>query len=427
MACLIAILPGVGLWACGEQEAPAAGAGGSPTSLGGRPDAAGAANSAGGTTGADPSSGGMGGLVQFGGGANFVAGGGSTSSSGGVLGNMGGSSGSSTGGGAGTGPVTPGEKPSGICRLSDPVPGWASVDGGTTGGGTDMGSAVTVSSMSELQSAAGGSDQRIILVKPGEYRGRLSPGANKTIIGTAPGAIIKGQLAISGSDSHNIIVRNIAVQDNPCDTFAACRSGTDAVVISGGAHHVWLDHVDVSDGQDGNLDATGGSDYMTISWSKFHYTYDKGHRFSNLIAGSDDETASRGKLNMTYMNCWWGDRVQERQPRGRFGKIHVLNNYYNTGEIEAKSYLIGPGFEMSMVIENNFFDVHPTLTAIRDHGTPAGYVARGNEGTAAGEINTPPKGQVFTIPYVYTPMPASQVKDAVTAKVGGAGNTCTFE
>ena len=36
-------------------------------------------------------------------------------------------------------------------------------------------------------------------------------------------------------------------------------------------------------------------------------------------------------------------------------------------------------------------------------------------------------GTVFTIPYSYTPMPASEVVAAVTSSNCGAGNTCTFQ
>ena len=38
------------------------------------------------------------------------------------------------------------------------------------------------------------------------------------------------------------------------------------------SHHVWFDHDDISDGSDGNLDITHASDYITISWTKFHYS-----------------------------------------------------------------------------------------------------------------------------------------------------------
>ena len=63
-----------------------------------------------------------------------------------------------------------------------------------TGGGTDMGSAITVSSMSERQNMAAGTEATIIFVEPGTYKGALLMGANKTIIGTAPGVVIEGYI-----------------------------------------------------------------------------------------------------------------------------------------------------------------------------------------------------------------------------------------
>ncbi|MBN2441189.1 MAG: hypothetical protein JXJ04_07575 [Spirochaetales bacterium] len=309
----------------------------------------------------------------------------------------------------------------GSISIYDTVPGWASLNGGTTGGGTNLGGAVTVNSMSALQSAAGGSGGRIILVEPGNYSGTLSPGANKTIIGKAPGVTIRGNISISGSDKYNIILRNLAVRGNTCGSYDECKSGPDAVYIGNGAHNIWLDHLDIADGQDGNCDITKEGDYVTISWSKFHYTYNKEHRFSNLIAGSDDETQSRNKLQITYMNCWWGDRVEQRQPRGRFGKIHLFNNFHSSKA--TGQYCAGPGVEIAMIIENCFYDVSSGTPAIKaDFGTPKGWRATGNEGNAVG-MNSQ-QGSVFTIPYGYTAIPASQVRNAVTASAGGAGNTC---
>jgi pectate lyase len=66
----------------------------------------------------------------------------------------------------------------GDLSITDPVPGFASVAGGTTGGGTNLAAAITVDSMSELQDAAQGSNAAIILVEPGTYTGTLKPGAN---------------------------------------------------------------------------------------------------------------------------------------------------------------------------------------------------------------------------------------------------------
>ncbi len=252
---------------------------------------------------------------------------------------------------------TTGMNPLGDLSITDPVPGFASVAGGTTGGGTDIGSAIVVNSMSQLQNAAGGSSPAIILVQPGNYSGKLAPGSNKTIIGTGPGVTLTGSISISGSDVSNVIIRNLAVRGEHCNTYDECKAGADGVYVGNGAHHVWLDHLDIADGQDGNCDITQGGDYVTVSWTYFHYTYDKEHRFSNLIAGSDDEPASVGKLHITYMDSHWGERVDQRQPRGRFGNIHMLNNYHNSGG----SQIHGVGKDMALIAENCVYDEHISI------------------------------------------------------------------
>jgi len=327
----------------------------------------------------------------------------------------------------------------GIIKITDHTPGWASMAGGTTGGGTDLSKAITVTSMSDLQNHAAGTDSKIIFVEPGTYIGPLQLGANKTIIGTEPGVLIKGYVHMRGDtadisgnkESYNVIIRNIAVQGDHCSTLTECKTGPDAVYMGWGAHHLWLDHMDIYDGQDGNCDATRAGDYMTVSWSQFRYTYDKEHRFSNLIGGSDNNIESRGKLNITYMKCWWGERVIQRQPRGRFGDVHCFNNYHSSKSNEdGKLYALGPGFEMALIVENCVFDMTPDAKAIKLGDEPVwrGVLATGNIGQSKeGYPMNCDVGTVFIVPYPYDLIDATKVKDAVTAQVGGAGNTCVFE
>ncbi len=308
---------------------------------------------------------------------------------------------------------------SGDLNLADKAPGWASLNGGTSGGGSNLSNAITVSNMSQLQTAVSGSGAKVVLLNPGNYSGTLSPGANTTIMGKAPGVTINGNINISGSDKYNIVIRNLAVRGLHCSTYEECKDGKDAVYIGKGAHNVWLDHLDIADGQDGNCDVTRGADFVTISWTKFHYTYNKEHRFSNLIAGSDDEPESENKLNITYMNNWWGERVDQRQPRGRFGKIHMLNNYHNTGG----SAIHGVGYKMAMIVENSYYD-EPGRSIFKDMGNPQGWKGIGNAGSGT-NLNAS-QGSVFTIPYSYTAMPVGQVKAAITSGNCGAGNSCQF-
>lgn len=305
----------------------------------------------------------------------------------------------------------------GDISITDLPTGWASVNGSTRGGGINLAEAVTVDSMDALQREASGSNSKIILVTPGNYNGILKPGANKTIIGIAPGVTLNGNISITGSDVYNVIIRNLAVRGLPCGSYDDCKNGDDAVYIGQSAHHIWLDHLDIADGQDGNCDVTRAADNVTISWTKFHYTYDKEHRYSNLIAGSDSEAESTGKLNITYMNNWWGDRVNSRQPRGRFGKIHMLNNYHQTGG----SQIHGVGYNMSLIAENSYYE-EPGQSIFTDMGSPLGWRGIGNAGNASNMNDS--RGTVFSIPYQYTAMPASQVKQVVTSSNCGAGNTC---
>lgn len=298
-------------------------------------------------------------------------------------------------------------------NIEDQPIGWASVEGGTTGGGTDLSKAITVNNINNLRDAISGNAVKIVLVKPGKYNDIIQPGSNTTIIGLAPGVKINGGIKIK--DKKNIIIRNLKVRGNKC-SGEGCEHGGDAVHIGSGSHHIWFDHVDISDGPDGNLDITKRADFITISWCKFYYTYEKDHRLSNLISGSDSSTDDRGKLNITYMFCRWGKLIKSRQPRGRFGKIHMLNNYHkNDGRVH------GVGKEMSIIAENCYYktreDKNIFFTMGGEH---KGWKGKNNKGT--GKNLNDSEGSVFEIPYNYSKVSASKAKKMITSEYG-VGNT----
>jgi len=219
---------------------------------------------------------------------------------------------------------------------ASPLVGWGT---GTTGGGSAT--PQTVSTVSALNSAASGSNAAVIYVTGNLPNGMIKIGSNKTIVGLC-GAEIHGHVDVVGSS--NLIIRNIkivgyAVGDCSLDpsytSTVGCSSGNDAVTVEQGSH-IWFDHDDVSDGSDGNLDITNGSDLITVSWTKFSYstrrtdpvTGTTGHRFSNLIGAADNLPIDAGHLNITWHHNWWADNIAERMPRSRDGKIHVVNNLY---------------------------------------------------------------------------------------------------
>ncbi len=314
--------------------------------------------------------------------------------------------------------------------------GWATVNGSTTGGGDAT--PVTVTTLSELQNAASGTSPAVIYVQGVLPPGELSIGSNKTIAGVC-GAEIHGRMVLDGAQ--NVIIRNIkivgyAVGDCSLDpTFDAsegCSSGYDAISVLDESNHIWFDHCDISDGTDGNLDITNGSNYVTVSWTRFHYTPrtdnvgadstgSSGHRYSNLIGGTDSPSShdDANSLNVTWHHNWWADNVRERQPRVRFGQNHIFNNLYTSN---STNYCVRAGIEANLLIEANCFD---------GVDTPHEFNSSSNEATAyitaidnvydacSGEQATGGGGTPFTNPpYAYSAESAAAARDAV---IRGAG------
>jgi pectate lyase len=346
--------------------------------------------------------------------------------------------GGSGSGGTGTGgtPATGGSSAGSCTAPPDPSPliGWASQSGSTTGGGSAA--PTTVTTLTALQSAVKGNTAAVIYVKGVMAAGSVSIGSNKTIAGIC-GAEIHGHVEMSGSV--NVIVRNIKIVgygvgdcslDPNYDSSKGCSSGQDAISLQKDAHNVWFDHCDISDGTDGNLDITNGADFVTVSWTKFHYTPRtdnggsdstgaSGHRFSNLVGGGDGVTGDAGKLNVTWHHNWWADNVVERQPRVRFGKNHILNNLYTS---TSGSYCVRAGIEAQILVENNAFigvknpqEFNSTTDQGTAYITSKGNLYSGTSGTQAmGGGGTP----FTTPPYSYTPDSTADLEAAIRSGAG---------
>jgi len=292
--------------------------------------------------------------------------------------------------------------------------GWANYDGQTekgavTGGGTAA--ATQVTTFAALKTAVESSDAKVIHVMNDVGSGYvgttgdvLNFRSNKTIIGAKAGITVKCSFQIN-SDS-NIIVKNLIIR-GPGNSNS--EQNWDAVNIQG-SKRIWFDHCTVMEGEDGNFDIVKGSDNVTVSWCKFTYVSGGEHNLSNLIGSSDDETISHGKLNVTYAYCWW-ENVNSRCPRTRYGKIHVLNSYYNK---------VGDGAfagKMSNVrVEGCYFESNVT--------NPTGLISTaGQSGVFAIECNrgstqTDGYTSAFVPPYKYKKYASSEVKSMVTTEAG---------
>ncbi len=297
--------------------------------------------------------------------------------------------------------------------------GWAAVAGlglETTTGGLG-GPTVTVRTTAELAAEAKRVGPLVILLDGVMGDGtRITLDSDRTLIGL-PGAELRGGLKVSGGS--NIIVRNLKIVGNNCeDSPGDCSAGADAVSIGNQAHHVWVDHCDISDGSDGNLDVNGGADLVTISWTKFSYSGERpgGHQFSNLVGSSDNEPDDVGRLRVSYHHDWWAEHVHERMPRVRYGQVHVFNNLYTAA---GGNYCVGLGFFANILTEANYF------LGVRDPIESAKYA---NEQSVIASrdnvyVNSPGRNEdrgdgVFAPPYAYTLDEATDVRGQVESGAG---------
>jgi pectate lyase len=298
---------------------------------------------------------------------------------------------------------------------TDGAIGWASVNDlgqdGTTGGGSAA--PVMVMTLDDLNLAVGGTDPAVVQIGA-TVVGEVKVGSNKTILGT-PGAILQGHLRIS--QSVNVIVRNLVVVGNNCTDNPDCQSGADAVTIQGRSHHIWVDHCDISDGSDGNLDVVSASDYVTISWTKFWYRGRAGgHQFSDLLGSDDSDTGDAGHLRVTFHHDWWADGVQERMPRARYGHVHLFNNLYTSS---GDSYCVGVGVNVNILTESNVFSGVRRPVDTSDFANGASVAVSYANLYQLGSTPSPQLGTaVFTPPYPYTLQPASDVEVSVRNNAG---------
>jgi pectate lyase len=296
-------------------------------------------------------------------------------------------------------------------EANDGPTGWASVAGdglnGTTGG--RGGATVTASTLSELQKHAASAGPLVIQVSGTPAEGDINVASDKTLVGLA-GAVVRGSIKIK--DAQNIIVANLAIVGRNCsDSPSDCGAGSDAVGVRR-SHHLWFDHLDISDGSDGNLDLTKKTNYVTVSWCKFWYTNAKrDHRLSNLVGGSDSDDEDKGKLKVTFHHNWWGQHVTSRMPRARHGQMHVFNNLYTAS---GNSYCIVSAIGASLLVESNVFSGVKSPHRVQQGGK---LRAVGNRYVnVSGDKQS--TGSAFVPPYSYQLQPTADLAATIKASAG---------
>jgi pectate lyase len=307
--------------------------------------------------------------------------------------------------------------------ITDVPVGWASQNGGTTGGAG--GTVKMVTTLADLQTWSKATGKYIIYVSGtmgADVTGTTNPNtisqvtvtSDKTIFGL-PGATLIGAFQIKSAK--NVIIRNMKVQG----PGSVDVNGIDPVWVDQSTN-VWLDHLDVTDGQDGNLDITNGSNYVTVSYTKFTYTSrSKIHQFCNLLGNSDTKTTDRGKIKVTLEHNWWADGVVERMPRVRFGQVHVVNNLFTS---KQGSYSVRAGIEADILVEANaFIGVQNPIDLYQNNYTAVtsknNYFDAGVTGGKVGGTKA-----AFTPPYTMAIDLATVVEAKVRGALGAGATLC---
>lgn len=289
--------------------------------------------------------------------------------------------------------------------------GFATLNGGTTGGG--VGPTVVATTASQFRSFAGQSGPLNILVDGSLNIGGTGISSNKTILGLGTDAALIGSLQISNAS--NVIVRNLTLS-NP----SGAGEG-DTITVSGSTN-VWIDHNDIIDAPDGLLDIVREADFVTVSWNKLYYTdnyaqnVNTDHRFASLIGNSDSRVEDADNLRITLHHNFWGENVRERMPRVRYGDVHVFNEYFNA---PGNNYAVRAAIGAELLIENNHFEnVNNPYEKFPPSSGPQPLVeASGNFFVnVSGDMDA--GDDVFDPPYAYTLDAAEEVEGLVLAGAG---------
>ncbi|SNY61284.1 pectate lyase family protein [Paractinoplanes atraurantiacus] len=316
--------------------------------------------------------------------------------------------------------------------------GYASANGGTTGG--NGGATVRATTGTQIHQALCGraSSSTPITI---EVSGTINHGnttkvsgdscntaadkielkeiSNVTIIGVGGGATFD-QLGIHIRDSSNIIIQNVTVK-NVKKSGSPTSNGGDAIGMESTVRNVWVDHVTLeasggeSEGFDGLFDMKDDTEYVTLSYAILRNSGRGG-----LIGSSESDT---GNSFITFHHNRY-ENIDSRTPLLRGGIAHIYNNYYyslNESGINSRA-------GAKAKVENNYFedskDVLGTFyTDAAGYWQVAGNILDNVTWSSPGE-DTNPAGPNLTsttsvsVPYSYRLDNASCVPDVVRQTAG---------
>ncbi|KAG9119006.1 hypothetical protein FRC07_006190, partial [Ceratobasidium sp. 392] len=219
--------------------------------------------------------------------------------------------------------------------------GFATLNGGTTGGGTAT--PATVTTLAALKAAVTGNTAKVVLIS-GTITGAetFKVGSNTSIIGKSGAALVG--VGISVNSVSNVIIRNLKISK-------VLATYGDVIGVAS-SNRVWIDHVEVfsdrdhdKDYYDGLIDVTSGSYGISVTYSYLH-----DHYKTSLVGASDSLESTDQALRVTYAFNKWSN-LGSRCPSFRFGKGHIYNNYFTNIDTGVNTRV---GAEL--LVQNNVFE-----------------------------------------------------------------------
>lgn len=261
-------------------------------------------------------------------------------------------------------PDIPTEPPPTIGDAYFGLVGWASENGGTTGGeGCPENKILFIDNGRDLYDALYANERRhkgdknygepyplIIYItgkitpeNTGKDKFDIKDQSDVSIIGYGDQGEFHG-IGISLRRAENIIIRNLTIHNVDIGE-------KKAIDVTTNSKNIWIDRCTFysdrdhkKDHYDGLVDIKEGAEYVTVSWCKF---FD--HYKTSLIGHTDD--ASKAPDKVTYHHNYFYN-VNSRTPLIRYAEVHLFNNYFHN--ITESGINVRMGGKAR--IENNYFE-----------------------------------------------------------------------
>ncbi|MET7369894.1 pectate lyase [Streptomyces sp. NPDC005566] len=255
--------------------------------------------------------------------------------------------------------------PSASAAVTGSATGYASQNGGTTGGAGGQTVRATTGTAIHAALCGRASASTPITI---EVEGTINHGntakvsgdscntaagvielkqiSNVSIVGVGSGAVFD-QLGIHIRESSNIIIQNVTVK-NVKKSGSPTSNGGDAIGMESDVRNVWVDHTTLeasggeSEGYDGLFDMKDNTQYVTLSYSTLRNSGRGG------LIGSSETELSNGFV--TYHHNLY-ENIDSRAPLLRGGIAHMYNNYY----VKLNESGINSRAGARAKVDNNYF------------------------------------------------------------------------